>query len=139
LPRHSLTFEEMTTLLTQVEAYLNSRPLRALTDDPDDIAALTPGHFLVGAPLCSITEPSLEDAPTTQLDRWRRLQQMRDHLWRRWSQEYLTSLVKRSKWCRTTPGLRVGQLCLVRSEITSPCKWPLARITAVHPGDDGGD
>jgi len=45
----TLTYEEMATLLAQVEACLNSRPLQALTDDPDDLTALTPGHFLIGS------------------------------------------------------------------------------------------
>ncbi|XP_029176117.1 uncharacterized protein LOC114944399 [Nylanderia fulva] len=101
-----LTFEELSTLLVEVEACLNSRPLGALSDDPDDLDALTPEHFLVGGPLLSIPEPSLLDAQTSRLSRWRLLQQMRDHLWQRWTREYLQGLTPRSKWWTSQ-----GNLC----------------------------
>ncbi|XP_011687437.1 PREDICTED: uncharacterized protein LOC105449751 [Wasmannia auropunctata] len=92
-----LTFEEMTTFLAEVEACLNSRPLQALSDDPEDLDALTPGHFLIGRPLNAISEPSLRDVPPNRPSRWRLLQNMRDHLWHRWSQEYVQSLAPRPK------------------------------------------
>jgi len=63
----------MTTLLTEVEACLNSRPLRALFDDPDDLDALTPDHFLIGDLLNAVSEASLLDASPNQLGRWRLL------------------------------------------------------------------
>ncbi|KMQ87811.1 hypothetical protein RF55_12816 [Lasius niger] len=132
-----LTFEEVTTFLSEVEACLNSRSLQALTDDPEDLDALTPGHFIVGVPLNAIPEPSLVDVPSNRLSRWRLLQQMRDHLWQRWSQEYLQALAPRPKWWSTTGQLREGQLCLVKNENTPPCRWPLARIIRLRPGDDG--
>ncbi|XP_076301937.1 uncharacterized protein LOC143220085 [Lasioglossum baleicum] len=62
-----LTFEELTTLLTGIEACLNSRPLLPMSDDPEDPVALTPGHFLIGEPLTAIPEPSLEDLPASRL------------------------------------------------------------------------
>ena len=42
-----LTFEECSTVLTQIEACMNSRPLTPLTNDNDKIEAITPGHFLI--------------------------------------------------------------------------------------------
>lgn len=62
---------------------------------------------------------------------------MRDHLWQRWICEYLQGLIPRPKWWSTRGVLRKGQLCLVKGENTPPCRWPLARITRLHPGEDG--
>ena len=53
----TLTFEELTTLCAQIEACLNFRPVSPLSSDPDDIAALTPRHFLVGSALIAPPEP----------------------------------------------------------------------------------
>ena len=54
-----LTYEEMYTILTQIEACLNSRPL-VLINSPDDdcIEILTPGHFLIGQPLTALPDPA---------------------------------------------------------------------------------
>lgn len=132
----TLIYEEMSTLLVQIETCLNSRPLQTLLDD-SDLAALTPGHFLVDSALTAIPEPSLSDQPSNGLTRWRLLQQMRDHFWERWSQEYLHSLIHRPKWWTKDKEFQVGRLCLIRHDATPPTRWPLARIVRVHPGEDG--
>lgn len=44
----------MTTLLYQVEAVLNFRPLYELKSDAEDEYVLTPGHFLIGRPLLDV-------------------------------------------------------------------------------------
>lgn len=46
-----LTFEELATVLTQMEACLNSHPVCQLPATAADLQPLTPGHFLVGKSL----------------------------------------------------------------------------------------
>ncbi|XP_072395063.1 uncharacterized protein [Diabrotica undecimpunctata] len=52
-----LTYEKFSTILTQVESVLNSRPISALSSDPNDLCPLTPAHCLIGRPLTAIPEP----------------------------------------------------------------------------------
>jgi len=54
------TFEEFSTLLAKVEACLNSRPLPPMSENPAELLALTPGHFLIGGPLLSTAEPEIK-------------------------------------------------------------------------------
>ena len=44
------TFEELSTLLAEIEACLNSKPLYTLSDDPFNPTYLSPGQFLIGEP-----------------------------------------------------------------------------------------
>ncbi|XP_063993928.1 uncharacterized protein LOC135171373 [Diachasmimorpha longicaudata] len=97
-----LTFEELSTLLTQVEAVLNSRPLEPLTDDPDDCSALTPGHFLIGQAPTTLPEPSLENLNISRLSRWQLIQRKLQGFWKRWSTGYLQRLQAISK-CQVAP------------------------------------
>lgn len=67
------TFEELATLLTQIESCLNSRPLSPLSEQPTNIKPLTPGHFLLDTPLLSPAEASLDDVQLNIANRWQKL------------------------------------------------------------------
>lgn len=132
-----LTFEEMITLLTQIEACLNSRPILALSNDSDDPPILTPAHFLIGDSLIAIPEPDLIDLKITRLSRWQMVQRIQQTLWRRWSTEYLGQLQQRPKWLSSHPNIQPGDVVLIKEDNLPPLVWKTAIVSKVHPGADG--
>ncbi|XP_036347031.1 uncharacterized protein LOC118756372, partial [Rhagoletis pomonella] len=65
----ALTYERFYTLLTRIEALLNSRPLCPSNDG--EIDALTPAHFLIGQPLTARTEVPVDSTINTDpLKQW---------------------------------------------------------------------
>jgi len=131
-----LTYEEVTTLLTQIEACLNSRPVCALSDDPKDHTILTPGHFLIGAPLMSLPDPDVTELSLNRLSRWQLIQRMRQHWWSRWSKDYLHKLQQRRKWASTSPNLQPGALVILKEENQPPMQWKVGVIEEMFPGKD---
>nr|XP_042896557.1 uncharacterized protein LOC122269086 [Parasteatoda tepidariorum] len=91
-------YEEFLTLVTQIEAILNSRPLTPLSSDIEDLEVLTPAHFLIGRPITAIVEPSLTDIEPSRLNSWQRITKSVQTIWKRWSLSYLNSLQQRKKW-----------------------------------------
>lgn len=115
----TLSQREATTLLAQIEAVLNSRPLIAASNDPNDLEALTPGHFLIGKPLTAIPEPSYSLIKTYKV-RWHKIQQLVQQFWQRWRTEYLQSLQMRNKWQNVKPNLQIGDLVFIREDYETP-------------------
>ncbi|XP_026829094.1 uncharacterized protein LOC113562802 [Ooceraea biroi] len=133
----TLTFEELTTFLYNVEACLNSRPIAPLSDSFDEVECLTPGHFLIGAPITIHPEPSLLALNENRLSRWQRVRQLTERFWKLWAADYVTTLQQRQKWRKSTPSLKPGQMVLLRNPLLPPCKWELGRVIRCHPGEDG--
>ncbi|XP_039309123.1 uncharacterized protein LOC120358585 [Solenopsis invicta] len=134
-----LTFEEFYTLLTEIEACLNSRPITPMSNDPSDLAVLTPGHFLIGESLNAILQIELTEVPTNRLTRYQLLIKLHQHFWTRWSQEYLSQLQSRSKWRSATSDqerIKPNDLVILK-ENQPPLKWKLGRILEVHPDKEG--
>ena len=62
---------------------------------------------------------------------------MRDDFWKVWRDSYLQSLINRSKWLESYRNIKINDIVLIKSELTPPSQWPLARVTKFHTGDDG--
>lgn len=132
----SLTYEELLTVVIQIEAILNSRPLTPMTSDPNDLEALTPGHFLIGVPLTTLPEPGVADSNINSLKKFRQIQHIQQHFWKRWSCEYLHLLQQRMKWTHKSPNLAPGAMVILKEANVPPMKWKLGRVEEVIKGDD---
>jgi hypothetical protein len=108
-----LTYEELNTVLVQIEAVLNSRPLTPMSSHPEDLLPLSPGHFLIGRPLTSLPVQDLRDRSFDHLNRYQRIEQLRQHFWTRWSKEYVSELQVRTKWRTHYEALKLDALVLI--------------------------
>ncbi|XP_073949686.1 uncharacterized protein [Choristoneura fumiferana] len=134
-----LTFEEMTTCLSEIEAVLNSRPMTPISSEPSDLTALTPAHFLIGRPLMFV--PSSSNTALEKnincLHRFQRVEQLKRHFWNRFQLEYVSQLQKKTKWFSSHDKLTEGALVIVKEKGAPPLMWLLGRIMKIYPGRDG--
>ncbi|XP_025263729.1 LOW QUALITY PROTEIN: uncharacterized protein LOC105255169, partial [Camponotus floridanus] len=94
-----MTFEEYATLLTEIEAILNSRSLTPLSNDPNDFDALTPAHFLIGGSLSQPVENNYLGTPDNRLPH-----------------EYLQELQRRNKWTTCSKNIELNALVLLKDD-----------------------
>ena len=136
---HSLDDESLRTLLCEVEAVVNSRPLTTETlSDPLSLLPLTPSTLLTGKTKLILPPPGKfqrEDVYCKR--RWRRVQHIANEFWSRWSKEYLQSLQARQKWTRQRRNYTEGDIVLLKDDNTCRNKWPMARVIAARRDDQG--
>jgi hypothetical protein len=136
LLKQTLDDERLDTIFAEVENIVNSRPLTVVSSDPKDKPPLTPNDLLRPyAP--SFKSPLGEFGKKDQFGkRWRHVQFVLDHFWKRWTAEYLPRLQLRSKWLEEK-NVKIGDVVLVLDHTLPRAHWPLGRITKTFPGKDG--
>jgi hypothetical protein len=129
--------ESFQTLLIEVEAIINGRPLTKSSESPNDEEPLTPNHLLL-----LDKEPSLPPGMFDKNDlyvrrRWRQVQYLTDLFWKRWTREYLHLLQQRTKWMQPQRNIRVDDVVLLVDESSPRNVWPIGRILQVIPDAQG--
>ena len=138
LGRTQLTHELLITLMAEVVAIVNARPITALPSDPDDPRPLSPAMLLTMKTRPAGPSPGQFTQPDLYVRRrWRRVQYLADQFWTRWRREYLQSLQRRPKWTTTRRNLRVGDIVLLRDDAQRRNNWPLGRVTEAIESEDG--
>ena len=132
-----VTDEVLTTVLTEVEFMLNSRPLTHVSNEAGDPEGLTPNHLLLGRASPSVSPGTFSGEQLCARRRWRQAQQLAEHFWKRWHKEYLPTLMRRGKWSRESRRIELGDTVLIAENNAPRGRWPLARVVKVFPGSDG--
>lgn len=132
LGKASLSLEELSTTVCEVEGIVNSRPLTYVSEDLEELEPLTPAHFI--QPNSDTATDDFDEIDRQQLlSRSAHLEKVREHLRQRFVKEYLSLLVGHSK---KGTSVREGDIVLVGTDNTKRISWPLGRVVAVMPGSD---
>ena len=131
-----LNYTELYSVLTDIEGVLNQRPLTYIGSDAEDLRPITPFHLATGRSL-----QSLPDVPATGTvtvsKRFTHLQTLLRHFWKRWSTEYLPTLITRKKWLQEEEVPKAGDVCLIMDEKVKRAGWPMGLVVKVFVGKDG--
>lgn len=129
--------ETLRSLLLEAANIINSRPLTDIPVDPETEEPLTANHFLLGCPSQVQTVDDDDGRNVHTRKQFRIAEQLRHRFWCRWIKEYLPDLTRRTKWCRETTPLQVGDLVLICDETMSCNRWRRGRVQQTHVGRDG--
>ncbi len=69
-------------------------------------------------------------------NRWRRIQELVRHVWKRWMKEYLPHIGSRKKWFLPTKNLHIGDVLVAIDPDAARREWKVGRIEQVYPGND---
>ena len=140
-----LTYEELETILVEIEMVVNCRPLAYLYNDVEE-EALTPSHLVIGRrlinPPAKIVDIDTEHSLSTLNARYKYLQTIIDHYWKRFSNEYLLELhqhhldVNKGNYdelCR----LLLGDVVLIKDDSCKRNYWQRGKVEQLITGSDG--
>lgn len=131
------TFEELSTLIAEVAATMNSRPITPISNSPADYQPLTPAHLLIGRALTMVPEINQLERRISSMSRWEFVQRLSQDFRARWQKEYVLALQRMTKWQRSSKNIPVGAFVLLVDENARPRQWPTGRIVETFPGADG--
>ena len=138
LGKSLLTFEELQTILCDIESTINSRPLTYTNeDDLDEI--ITPNHLIYGRNIN--TKMSSDVSYNDYSRRAKHIQTLLAHFWKRFKSEYLNELRQRELYLKAKSSnkpLIVGDVVIIRDDLHTPrSQWRMGKVEELVVGKDG--
>ena len=145
--RTRLMYDELVTVVTEIEMILNSRPLSFVSSEDLD-EPLTPSHLLTGRRLLCLPDPPPDVDPdyggtSVELSlRARYLNTLLDHYWQRWKREYSLELREQHRTSRKNvvgdgKVVAVGDIVVIYDQGLPRGFWKLGCVEELITGSDG--
>ena len=135
-----VNYEEMETLLIEIEAIINSRPLCYVYED-EVAEPLTPSHLIYGRRLKGKDiQPNNQIRPddNSPSKRVRYLDGLLNNFWERFKSEYLTNLQERDVGpANPNVNLKVGDIVLIKEDNVARMEWVMGRVLRLVTSEDG--
>ena len=143
LGRSSLTYDELNTIIIEIESLINARPITYDQESIDEsiLYALSPSQLLYGRRLTSMPNDELYEIQSTIRSLTRRARHQRNVMQQftnRWRREYLLNLCEQSL-CNSkgrNDSISVGDIVIVKDDKTNLNFWKLAMVESLSRGDD---
>ena len=150
LRRALVSLPELQTLIKEIQAVVNDRPITFVYHDVNDPEPLTPSKLLYGFDVTALPHPvvdpnELEDENFNEHDQlnkaFKRRSLLFQHFVQRFKSEYFASLRERHVYQskRGSQGeiIKVGDVVLMHAENVPRSSWKLAIVKKVLRGSDG--
>lgn len=129
--------ETLRNLVLEAANLINSLPLTNVLVAPEDMEPLTPNNFLLGRANITATYVDFDPKQLCTRKQWRIHQQLMRHFWRRWIDDYLPELTRRTKYYKEVRPVAEDALVLVCDANLSHGQWTRKRVECVTVGTDG--
>ena len=140
-----ITLNALRTIVVEIEAILNDRPLTYVSNDIEELSALTPSKLLIGYRLDSfpdithieeLSDPTYSSKPVVDALS-RNLSFGLKSFWTRFKSEYLTALRERKNIIsRNSANPKKGEVVIIHDDLTPRAKWKLGVIEELYFSKD---
>ena len=136
--KQELDVDTFDTILAGITGVVNRRPLTPVSNNINDVTALSPAHFIYPYEFINSAVSVLPPIPQNGdhlRSSWQTTREIMDSFWERFKSEYLSTLANRSKWETSRRTIEVGDLVLITEPITPRESWKLSRVIEILSSD----
>jgi hypothetical protein len=134
--RSHLRYEQMESVVMDIERHLNNRPLTYVESDNGEEQVLTPNVIMWGQNSHTVEDIEIEGDEISKLHA--RLMLKRQQVWQRWKKEYVHSLMESHRVHRGVGRVpEVGEIVLLVGDEKNRGEWTKGKVERHIQGKDG--